>query len=110
MSFESAFLSLMPSTIKVSTRTGHNNYGEPTYASSTASYRARIVQKREFVRTASGETVEATHVIWARSTGATTITVDDRLTMPDGTRPTILATERYPDTDGIHHTKIMAAY
>lgn len=106
MAFDVPLLPLMPSTVKISTRSGHNNYGEPTFAATTTSYRARIVEKREFVRTATGETLEQTHVLWIRSTGATSITTDDRITLPDGTTPQILSVELYPDTDGEHHRKL----
>lgn len=109
MAFESAFLSMMPSTIKVSTRTGHSNYGEPTFAATTTNYRARIVDKPGFVRTANGETIEFTSVCWIASTGGT-ITVDDRVTMPGGTTPQIVAVERYPDQDGNHHVKLMLGH
>lgn len=114
MSFEEAFLSLMDSTVKVSTRSGHSNYGEPTFSNTTTSYRARIVQKPSFVRDAEGETVSVSHVLWVRSTAAVTITVDDRVTLPtgmaQGVTPRVLAVERYPDDDGIHHTKIMMGH
>jgi hypothetical protein len=111
MSFEAnVFLSMMPSTIKISTRSGHNNYGEPTFASTTTNFRARIVERREFMRTATGEVLEQTHVIWCRSTGATSITTDDRLTMPDGTTPQMLSVEMYPDEDLEHHRKIIVGH
>ena len=111
MGFETAFLDLMPSVIKVSTRSSHNNYGEATFANTTTSYAARIIQCSKFVRDDSGETVAVSHEIWARSTAAATITVDDRITLPSSVAqdvtPQILKVERYPDEDGVHHTKIM---
>lgn len=106
MSFSTAFLQLMPSTVKVSTRSGFNSYGEPTFAATTTNYRARIVEKREFVRTASGETIEQVHLMWVRSTGATSITVDDRITLPDGTTPQVLSVELFTDEDVEHHRRI----
>ena len=110
MSFESAFLSMFPSTISVSTRSAHNNYGEPTYTGSAVTYAARIVQGQGFVRNPSGETVAVTHELWVRSTAAQSITVDDRITLPSScaqdTTPQILRIQRIPDADGIHHTKI----
>lgn len=103
MSFETQFLSLMNSTVTVSTRASHNNYGEASYGSGT-SYRARINAKSGFVRTASGETVEFTTTIWMNSTKA--FTADDRVALPDGTTPEVLAVERPFDEDGTqHHVK-----
>lgn len=106
---EAAFLSMMDSTIKISTRTGHSNYGEPTYASSTSSYRARVVEKPGYVHTPGGEDVAYSHVIWAASTGAVSITVSDRLTVGGVVRP-MVAVERYPDETGPHHVKILCGY
>lgn len=109
MAFESAFLELMGSTIKISTRTGHSNYGAPTFSNTTTSYRARIVDQPSFVRTAENETVEVQTVCWVRSTGGT-ITVDDRITLPGGATPQIVGVERYPDEDGHHHVKILLGH
>lgn len=106
MSFSTQLLALMPSTIKVSTRTAHNNYGEPSFAASTTNYRARIVHKPGYIRTGEGEPLAYQHVAWVRSTGATTLTASDRVTMPDGSRPPVLRVERYPDEDGINHVKL----
>lgn len=101
---------MLPSTLKVSTRSGHDAYGKATFASSTTSYRCRVVQKAGFVRSPDGETVAVTHVAWVRSTGAATITVDDRITLPSsiaqGSVPPLIAVERFGDEQGVHHTKL----
>ena len=111
MSFSTDFLELMPDTVKVSTRTTHNLYGEPSFAATTSSYRARIVASLGYVRNAEGEEVGYDTVAWVRSTGTASITASDRITLPTGaapsTRPPVVGVERYPDEDGIHHTKVM---
>ena len=106
MSFDAQLLSLMPSTIKVSTRTTHSFSGTPSFASSTTSYRARIVSKPGYIRGPEQEEIEYRTVAWARSTGATSITASDRVTLPDGSRPPVVGVERYADQDGQHHVKI----
>lgn len=104
MSFErNEFLALMPSTVTISTRSGHSNYGEPSFGSGT-SYRARVVNKSGFVRNAQGENVEVTSICWVASTGS--IDISDRITLPDGTTPQIVMVERFPDGDGTHHHKL----
>lgn len=108
MTFDTAFLSMMDSTIRVSTRTTHNNYGEPSYNTSTASYRARIVHKPGMVRSAGGEEVRYSHVVWMNATVA--VEPSDRVTLPGGTVLPVLAVERYPDEDGAHHVKLMLGY
>ena len=110
MSFSTALLSMMPSTLRVSTRSAHSNYGAPTFTGSTVKYRARIVQKPGFVRGPEMEEVAYRHVAWVRSTGATSITVSDRVTLPDGTTPPVVAVEMYPDEDGINNRKVFFGY
>lgn len=106
MSFESAiFLTMMPSTVTIATRTAHSNYGVPTYSTGT-SYRARIVHKPRFVRRDDAHTLAIMSDVWMASTGGT-VTVDDRITMPDGSTPPILAVERYGDHQGEHHVHLM---
>ena len=110
MSFSTAFLSMMPSTLRVSTRSAHSNYGAPTFTGSTVKYRARIVQKPGFVRGPEMEEVAYRHVAWVRSTGTVSITASDRVTLPDGSTPPVVAVEMYPDEDGIHNRKVFFGY
>lgn len=108
MAFDDAFLALMNSTVTISTRASHNNYGEPSYGSGTG-YRARIHAKDGFVRTADGETVEVATVVWVDSTKA--FTVDDRIALPDGTTPQVVSVERPFDEDGTqHHVKFLLGH
>lgn len=97
----------MDSTITVTTRASHNNYGEPQFSTASVTYRARIVEKPGFTRSADGEDVGFTHTLWVASTGSVSITATDRITLPDGTAPPIVAVERMPDEEGEHHCKVM---
>lgn len=106
MSFSTALLPLMPSTVKVSTRTGHATYGAPTFAATTTNYRARVLEAPGYLRDDGGEGLAYRHVAWVRSTGVTSITASDRVTLPDGTKPPVLRVERFPDPDGEHHVKV----
>lgn len=106
MAFSTALLGMMTSTLKVSTRTTINNYGEPSFATSTTNHRARIVHKPGYVRSGEGEEVAYEHIAWVRSTGGTSITASDRVTMPDGTTPPVQRVERYADDDGPNHVKL----
>lgn len=109
MSFPVALLNMMDATIKVSTRTTHNNYGEPSFASSTATYSARVVEKPGYLRTGDQEAVAYSHTAWVASTGTVSITVSDRLTY-NGTVFQVMGVERYPDEDGPHHVKVLFGY
>lgn len=101
---ESAFLQLMPDTVTIKRRTGHNNYGEPTFATTASTYRCRHASKKGFMRIATGETVAIRSVLWLYSTG--TILIDDRVTLSDGTSPEVVAVDRFPDQTGTHHYRI----
>ena len=104
MAFErTEFLALMPSTISISTRTSHSNYGEATYGSAVT-YRARVVDKSGWVRNAAGENVEVRTICWVASTGS--IDISDRITLPGGATPPIVMGERFPDDQGSHHHKL----
>lgn len=110
MGFETAFTEMFASVISVSTRSAHDNYGQPTFTGSTVTYAARIVQGQGFIRTPSGETIQVSHELWVRSTAAASITLDDRITLPSSVAqdatPQVLRIQRYPDLDGVHHTKV----
>ena len=110
MSFSTGLLSLMPQTLKVSTRVSHNNYGEATFATSTTSYRCRVLEKPGYMRDSADEDVGYHTVAWVRSTGATSITASDRVTLPDGSRPPVLGVERYNDEDGENHVVVRFGY
>lgn len=109
MSYDHDFDGMLAQTVVITTRSGHNAYGEPSWAAAGSTFRARIVAKPGFARSAQGEVVAVKSVIWVASTG--TITVDDRVTLPDGTTPPVVAVESYPDEDGASYfSKIMLGY
>jgi len=109
MSFEYAsYLEFMPSTVKISTRKGSNNYGEATVSTTTTRYRARITFQPHEMRRAGGEVVAVKNVCWVASTG--TIHATDRITLPDGSTPPILGVETPTDRDGNHHNKLLLGW
>lgn len=106
MGFDDGLLGLMPSTLKVNALKGvsTDGYGTASYSSSTASYRCRVVEKQTLVHTFEGDEQVARTVAWVRSTS--TFGPWDKVTLPDGTTPRLLAVEDYPDEDGHHHQKL----
>jgi hypothetical protein len=99
----SDFLDLMPATISHAPLVSRDAFGLPTYGSDTE-YRARVIYKPTHVRGPAANIVLAKGVVWIA--GTPTIGSEDRLTLPDGTTPPILAAARIPDEDGDHHCKI----
>jgi hypothetical protein len=108
MGWDADFLDLMPHSVVVSTRASHSAYGTAVYSTSGSTYRARVLTKPGFVRSAQGENVAFHTVVWVASTGS--IDISSRLTLPDGTTPPIVAMERVPDEDGTYHSKIMCGF
>lgn len=108
MSFDSEFLELMADTIRVSTMSSFDGYGDPTYSTSYTSYPARITEIPKVVRNFMGEEVVASNVVWVASTGTIPATAQVSWTMPDGSTqyPTLISIERPADQDGTHHHKL----
>ena len=106
MAFDTDLLALMPSTLKVNVLKGvsTDGYGTATWSSSTKSYRCRVVEKQTLVHTFEGDEQMARTVVWVRSTS--TFGPWDKITLPDGTTPRLLAVEDYPDEDGAHHQRL----
>lgn len=94
---------LMPHTITVAELSGRDGYGAPAYGSE-ASYTARVIYKPTKVRGPEGNDVVAKGLVWI--SGTPTIDTEDRLTLPDGSTPPIMAVDRIPDEDGEHHVKV----
>ncbi len=69
----------------------HNPDGTPKYGA-PVTYQARVRERMKLVRTAAGDERVSTATIWLE--GSPPVTVQDRLTLPDGRRPPILAIER----------------
>lgn len=103
---EAGFLDLMPHTITVAARGSTRSlYGVPGAAGTATSYRARVVQAPQWVRDSDGTRLLASAVAWVSSTAS--VPADGVWTLPDGTTPPVLWVARYPDENGLHHTKIV---
>ena len=108
MSFDTEFLELMADTVRVSTMSGFDAYGDAVYSTSASTYRARITEIPKMVRNFMGEEVVASNVVWVASTGIISATAQISWTMPDGSTqfPTLISIERPADEDGTHHHKL----
>lgn len=107
MPWDAALLDLMPSTLTVTRLSGvsTDGYGIPTYSTSALSRRCRVTEKQTLVRTIEGTQEIAKTVVWCRSTS--TFSPSDKITLPDGTVPPLLAVEEYRDESGsLHHHKL----
>lgn len=105
---EAGLVAMLTQKIVVAARTGHTNYGAPTFSASASTFKARVVDRPGFVRNNEGEDVAYRSIAWVASTG--TLDVHSRYTLPDGTSPPVVQLERYPDEKGTHHHKVFFGY
>lgn len=104
MSFDPDYLELMPSTLTVNEVSGFNSYGEPTYSTTTTTYRCLITEKPTQVFDQMGEEVVATHHVIVASTSRLSATAE--YTFPDGSTPHLASMSVFYDEDGIHHHEL----
>ena len=105
--FDPAFLTVMTQTLTVNRLSGvsTDGYGRPAYSTAALSRYCRVTEKQHLVRSFEGEQEVATTVAWVRSTS--TFSPSDKITLPDGTTPRLLAVEEYRDQAGaMHHVKL----
>lgn len=107
MGFDDALLDLMPDTLTVRALKGvsTDGYGTASYSTASKSYRCRVVEKQTIVSSFQGEEQVARTVVWVKSTS--TFGPWDKVTLPDGTSPPLLAVEDYRDEVGHHHQKLL---
>lgn len=103
---------MMPQTVSVEPRTGNDVYAKPTYGAAVT-YPCRIVGKRRLVINAAGQQVlsqQTVYVVTNASIDAesriTLSTADTGSTGSLAVHPPIIATGRYPDENGAHHSVI----
>lgn len=104
MAFDPAFLTVLTQTLTVNRLSGvsTDGYGRPAYSTSGLSRFCRVTEKQHLVRSFEGEQEVASTIAWVRSTS--TFSPSDKITLPDGTTPHLLAIDEYRDEAGaIHH-------
>lgn len=101
MSFEPEFLELMKDTIKVRRKAGTDVWGRASIGLTIEKHRARVVHHPKVVESGN-ETVTSRVHAWVA--GNPDIKPGDEVTLPDGSRPPLLAVSKFPDETGnIHH-------
>ncbi len=105
MSWSTEFAELMPHTVQIAALASFSTdgYGDAVYGTAST-FTARVVGKQTLVRTFEGTEELATTIVYVASTG--TINPSDRITLPDGSTPPLLAVSTFPDEDGTHHHKL----
>lgn len=111
MSFETAFLELMPASIVVkrftrATTAGSSagTYGAAGYSTAATTYRGRIVVKNVKLTRPDGTEFSGSHMAWLATTQS--ITRRDKVTY-SGTTYEIVQVGIFPDQNGAHHTRLV---
>lgn len=105
---ESDFDELLNTTVKISTGgpTSRSLYGVETYSTAGNTFAARYVEKREELRSPTGEVIVQSGVLWINSTANLSTKARAFVNQVSKAFP-IIAVERFPDeTGGQHHVKI----
>lgn len=105
MSFDPVFLDFMPHTISVYAFASVNQYGEETYSTQATTYRAMVEERPDIVRSAFGEEVVSSHVVYVNSTGRIPLT--SRVVLPDGSEPALIRSDVFSDEDGVAHHVVL---
>lgn len=102
MTIEAAFLELMPATVSWYTVATTDAYGKRTFNGAANTQRCRIQKSKKMSRDAEGKDVIEDGRVYFY--GTSTIGINDRLVLPDGTEHVILTVETRNDEDGAHST------
>jgi len=94
---------LMPDTVTIELPADKDLYGRTIY-SDAVEYQARIEQRNTLTRDQDGrERVSSTTIFLATTVS---IPMNARVTLPDGSQPSIMAVESVRDEDGSYSTKL----
>jgi len=91
-------------TITLYSASGTDDNGMPTFGEGT-SISCRIDSKKVKITDRDGREIVSTAQITVD--GDETVTVNDKLKMPDNTYPLILAVEGFPDPDGTNYYSVI---
>ncbi len=95
---ERDFLEWFGQSVTVEPWVRDDQYGQPVYGA-PVSYSARVQEKVKMIRDTQGQQVVSTSQVYFD--GSVTVTVKDRITLPDGTQPLILSIGGSPDETGV---------
>lgn len=94
---------LFPHSVTIAPFSSSNAYAESSFGSGVA-YTARTEAKTRIFKRSDGIDIVAVAVTYLAD--APTISTKDRITLPDGTQPPIVAVENMPDESGTYYTAV----
>lgn len=102
--FAENFEDMMVDAVTVQQLVGRADDGQPVFSSPRTYLNCRINYETHNIIGKDGQNVTASGVVWMACIDP--ITVDDKITFPDGTEPTILKSAMGSDEEGPAYTKL----
>lgn len=104
MSLDSPLAELMVDTVTIASVSTTDAYGKRTWATATSIPNCRVQSGDHKIVDVAGQEKVAMGRVYVPN--APTVSLNSRLTLPDGTSPPILGIDRVTDERGSHHTVI----
>lgn len=102
---DSKFLEMMPDTIVFNAGSAIDKYGKRTYGGTETSARGRVVFESRLMKDSEGQDIVSAGRVYLYGPYAS-LTLGDKITLPNSTSPVIVALETKKDTGGNHHTVV----
>ena len=103
MAIDPQLTDFMPDTVTINPQSSRNNYGEETYSGATRTAKAWVEPNTHVGRT---DQVHDQSQPTQAYIADTTLTAQDKITLPDGTTPEISTVQRYTAVTGLEHTVV----
>lgn len=102
---DSKFLEMMPDTITFNAGSAIDKYGKRTYGGDVTSARGRVIYETRLMKDLEGQDIVSTGRVILYGPYAS-LTLSDKITLPNGSTPVIVSLETKKDTGGNHHTVV----
>lgn len=103
MAIEPQILSFMPHTVTIQAYASRNSYGEDTHSATTRTAKAYVEPTKVLGNDNTTREQTQPKRIYVADTN---ITLQDKITLPDGTVPEISTVERHVEVLGLEHTVV----
>ena len=102
---DSKFYEMMTDTITFNAGSAIDKYGKRTYGGTETSARGRVVYETRLMKDTEGQDIVSTGRVYLYGPYAS-LTLGDKITLPNSTSPVIVGVETKKDTGGNHHTVV----
>lgn len=102
---DTSFEEMMPDTVQFFAETAVNKYGKPTYSATSTSIKGRIIFEQRKVTNEFGEDVVTAGRVYLYGNNQAR-QLNEKIQLPSGKTPIVVAIENKTDTAGYHHTVV----